>query len=156
MATKYDRFYRTTFSGAEERKFLPPYLQGCPETLVEKECQIEGELPTYVRGTLLRGGCGQYILETSDDGLTKPVVLQHWFDGLMMLHKFRTEDGKAYYMSKHTANGIINRVRKQGFYDSPTVGISPNQALSPIDPCLVRLGAQIELSFLLIADPSCI
>lgn len=59
----------------------------------------------------------------------------------MMLYKFRIEDGKVHYMSKHTANGVIDCVKKQGFYDSLTVGISPNQALLPIDLCLVRLGA---------------
>lgn len=54
MAIKYDCFYRTTFSGAEEWKFLPLYLQGCPKTPVEEECPIEGELLIWVRGTLLR------------------------------------------------------------------------------------------------------
>ncbi|OJJ07763.1 hypothetical protein ASPVEDRAFT_89005 [Aspergillus versicolor CBS 583.65] len=134
--------FRTEFSPAEDRKYLPPYLQDTPETTTEVECPVQGYLPSWVHGSLVRVGCGQYIIPTSDDGSTKPVVLQHWFDGLNTLHKFRIENGKVHYMSRSTTKGVLERVKQIGKFDSPTIGASPNQTLGPIDPCSTRLGAQ--------------
>lgn len=49
------------------------------------DCAVEGTIPAWLSGTLLRNGPGLFEV----DGQS----LNHWFDGLAMLRRFRIEDG---------------------------------------------------------------
>ena len=61
---------------------------------------VQGELPAWLRGTLLRTGPAKY--ETDQQ------PLRHWFDGYAMLHAFSFGDGKVSYPSS-----CINYRRKR-------------------------------------------
>ncbi|RBR22565.1 hypothetical protein FVER53590_00042 [Fusarium verticillioides] len=131
------------FVTEEKLKYLPPYLQGVGETVSEVECNTSGVWPDWVKGTFIRMGVGRFVVPLSDDGSKPNAVLQHWFDGLAMLHKFRMEDGRVYYTSRYTAEGVIKRAKKNGFLQTLIAGLNPNAPLKDAqDPCSALLGAQ--------------
>ena len=54
--------------------------------------EIEGVIPDWLSGTLLRNGPARFRLEDK--------TLNHWFDGLAMLHKFDIAGGRASYANR--------------------------------------------------------
>ncbi|MDZ7731556.1 MAG: carotenoid oxygenase family protein [Natrialbaceae archaeon] len=53
------------------------------------ELEVEGTIPDWLRGTLLRNGPGKFDYEDQS--------VNHWFDGHAMLHRFQlTADGVSY------------------------------------------------------------
>lgn len=57
------------------------------------ELPIDGEIPTWLSGSLLRTGPANW-----QAGSTR---LRHWFDGLAMLHRFAIADGAVSYANKY-------------------------------------------------------
>jgi beta,beta-carotene 9',10'-dioxygenase len=53
---------------------------------------IEGKVPAWLTGTLMRNGPARFRLEDK--------TLNHWFDGLAMLHKFEITTGGVSYANK--------------------------------------------------------
>ncbi|MGI9050816.1 MAG: carotenoid oxygenase family protein [Rubrobacteraceae bacterium] len=74
-----DRDYRLGFSALER------------EVEIER-VPVEGAVPGWLSGTLIRNGPG-----TWDAGEKK---LQHWFDGLAMLHRFGFRNGSVSYSNR--------------------------------------------------------
>jgi carotenoid cleavage dioxygenase-like enzyme len=56
------------------------------------ELTVEGELPRWLSGTLIRNGPGRF---TVGDG-----TVNHWFDGLAMLRAYRFADGTVTYTNR--------------------------------------------------------
>lgn len=54
--------------------------------------EIEGVIPGWLSGTLIRNGPARFHLEDK--------TLNHWFDGLAMLHKFDIANGQISYANK--------------------------------------------------------
>lgn len=54
--------------------------------------EIEGEIPSWLRGSLLRTGPAKWDVGSN--------TVRHWFDGLAMLHRFAFADGSATYASR--------------------------------------------------------
>jgi hypothetical protein len=91
-------------------------------------------------------GAGRFTVPLSEDGSKPNAVLQHFFDGLAMLHKFRMANGKVYYTSRHTAEGVVRNAKRNGHLSSYTFGLNPNTPLRDAqDPCSALLGAQVGL-----------
>ncbi|KAF5983801.1 retinal pigment epithelial membrane family [Fusarium coicis] len=131
------------FVTEEKLKYLPPYLQGVGETPNEVECNTSGVWPDWVNGTFIRMGVGRFVVPLSEDGSKPNAVLQHWFDGLAMFHKFRMEDGRVYYTSRYTAEGVVKKAKKNGFLQTLMGGLNANTPLKDAqDPCSALLGAQ--------------
>ena len=61
------------------------------ETHVE-DLRVDGELPPWLSGTLLRNGPAQF--EVDGD------AYNHWFDGHAMLHAFHVQDGRVSYRNR--------------------------------------------------------
>ena len=67
-----------------------------------------GSLPSWLNGRLIRNGPGLFEI-----GDTK---LNHWFDGMALLHSFTIQSGKVTYTSKflrsdsYTKNMVANRL----------------------------------------------
>jgi carotenoid cleavage dioxygenase-like enzyme len=59
------------------------------EELTVDDVQVDGELPGWLHGTLLRISPAKF--EIGDGGV------KHWFDGLAMLHRFSFASGRASY-----------------------------------------------------------
>jgi beta,beta-carotene 9',10'-dioxygenase len=62
------------------------------EELVVDRLEIEGALPGWLRGTLLRNGPALF-----EDGERS---VRHWFDGQAMLHRFSVCDGQVSYANR--------------------------------------------------------
>jgi hypothetical protein len=81
--------------------------------------------------------------------------MQHFFDGLAMLHKFDIADGKVVHLSRHTADGVARQAKKDGYVNTllmfgsnanppPEVMAAANAQLGDAqDPCQALLGRQV-------------
>jgi carotenoid cleavage dioxygenase-like enzyme len=58
----------------------------------EPELPVEGDLPDWLSGTLIRNGPAQFEVGDQD--------YNHWFDGHAMLHAFRMEGGTVSYRNR--------------------------------------------------------
>ena len=85
--------------------------------IVAPSLEVEGVIPNWLSGTLLRNGPARFRLEDK--------TLNHWFDGLAMLHKFDIANGKVSYANK--------------FIDSPAFRAAENGKMQyaefATDPC---------------------
>jgi hypothetical protein len=62
-----------------------------------------------------------------------------------MLHKFTFRNGQVHYISRHTAEGVIRRAKKEGFLSVTMFGLNANTPLKDAqDPCSALLGAQVS------------
>ena len=59
---------------------------------LDAELAVDGEIPTWLDGSLIRNGPGSFELGGDSVG--------HWFDGLAMLRKFAFEDGEVRYTNR--------------------------------------------------------
>ena len=156
--------YRWDIITEEELKYAPSYFQDVPETTTEVECKLSGTWPKWLHGSFLRCvtsiyisahlqvdidkhrvGVGRFTVPTSEDDSTPRVIIQHLFDGLGLLHKFRMIDGRVYYMSRYTHGGIVRRAMKDGYVTNSWMGPNPNTPLFEAqDPCSKLLGARVS------------
>jgi beta,beta-carotene 9',10'-dioxygenase len=60
--------------------------------IIAPSLEVEGVIPEWLSGTLLRNGPARFGLEDK--------TLNHWFDGLAMLHKFDIANGRVGYANK--------------------------------------------------------
>src|SRR5262249_799764 len=79
---------------------------------------IEGWIPMWLEGTLLRNGPAKW-----DVGKLR---ISHWFDGLAMLHAFSFRDGKVSYANKF--------IRSQAYDDVMNHHRLPSNSFAS-DPC---------------------
>jgi carotenoid cleavage dioxygenase-like enzyme len=80
-------------------------------TSVEQEVQrddlpVQGAIPAWLRGTLVRNGPGKFEV-----GARR---MRHWFDGLALLHKFSFADGRVDYASKFVSSPAYSHARQHG------------------------------------------
>jgi carotenoid cleavage dioxygenase-like enzyme len=67
-------------------------LQDLNEEVVIDHLPLQGVLPSWLEGTLLRNGPAKFHFGTQQ--------ISHWFDGLAMLHAFTFGQGKVSYRNK--------------------------------------------------------
>ncbi len=78
---------------------------------------IAGQIPAWLRGTLLRNGPGRFSV--GEDRY------RHWFDGLAMLHGFYFEDGAVFYSNRFLRSPAYcesmesNKIRYNAFATVP-------------------------------------
>ena len=97
-----------------------PYAKGL--TTLESETEIdslpiEGQIPEWLTGTLLRNGPAKYEVGDRD--------LKHWFDGYAMLHRFSFAGGRVSY---------ANRFLRSKAYRAAEKG-HPSYGEFATDPC---------------------
>jgi beta,beta-carotene 9',10'-dioxygenase len=86
----------------------PGYLAGFATLESEVEIDslpIEGEIPDWLDGTLLRNGPGKF--ELGDDPLL------HWCDGLAMLHRFSFAGGEVSYANRFLRSEAFRAVEHE-------------------------------------------
>ena len=59
----------------------------------DTDLEVEGAIPSWVSGALVRNGPAQWNMPESGR-------LNHWLDGLAMLHRFAIHDGKVHYRNR--------------------------------------------------------
>ena len=67
---------------------------------------IEGELPQWLRGSLLRTGPAKWDVGERS--------VSHWFDGMAMLHRFAFDDGEATYQSRFLESKAYRAATEDG------------------------------------------
>ena len=67
-------------------------LTNLDDEIVVDELALEGELPAWLGGSLLRTGPARWDLGKQ--------TVNHWFDGLAMLHRFTIGDGRVAYANR--------------------------------------------------------
>jgi len=77
-----------------------------PQELEINDVPVQGEVPAWLKGTLLRNGPGAFSLEHQQ--------LRHWFDGLAMLHRFSFDNGRVSYSNRYLESDAVNAARKEG------------------------------------------
>ncbi|XP_020392730.1 carotenoid-cleaving dioxygenase, mitochondrial [Rhincodon typus] len=92
---------------------IAPLFMTVEETPEPIPVKVKGEIPNWLRGSLLRNGPGKF--EFGND------KYNHWFDGMALMHHFRIEDGNVTYMSKflrsetYQTNSANNRIMVSEF-----------------------------------------
>nr|XP_020648833.1 beta,beta-carotene 9',10'-oxygenase isoform X1 [Pogona vitticeps]XP_020648839.1 beta,beta-carotene 9',10'-oxygenase isoform X1 [Pogona vitticeps] len=98
----------TNFSNRKGLECISPFFSSVEETPHVIPTKIQGHVPKWLKGRLLRNGPGKF--EFGDD------KYNHWFDGMALLHKFEIEDGIVKYSSKflrsdsYVTNSKHNRI----------------------------------------------
>lgn len=59
---------------------------------------IEGEIPTWISGSLYRGGQATWDVHNFSS--------EHWFDGFSRQHRFEIENGNVYYRSRNGSDEV--------------------------------------------------
>jgi|GEM_PF-4849575 len=72
-------------------QYFPLIMDDIAETALTK-LDVEGTLPSWLHGDLVRNGPGLFNFTN--------VKLNHWFDGMAVIHKFSFAEGKVSYLSK--------------------------------------------------------
>jgi beta,beta-carotene 9',10'-dioxygenase len=67
-------------------------LTNLDDEIVVDELELEGELPAWLAGSLLRTGPARWDLGEQ--------TVNHWFDGLAMLHRFTIAGGSVSYANR--------------------------------------------------------
>lgn len=67
---------------------------------------IEGQIPEWLQGTLLRNGPGTFQVGEQQ--------YRHWFDGLAMLHKFSFSGGQVSYANKYLESRAYDEAMASG------------------------------------------
>ncbi|XP_028595438.2 beta,beta-carotene 15,15'-dioxygenase [Podarcis muralis] len=68
-----------------------------PEPL---RAEVQGEIPSWMEGILLRNGPGMHTIGESK--------YNHWFDGMALLHSFTIKNGEVFYRSKYLRSDTYN------------------------------------------------
>ena len=63
-----------------------------PDEIFKESLPVQGSIPEWLSGDLLRNGPGTYIVGNEE--------YRHWFDGLAMLHRFSFNAGEVSYRNK--------------------------------------------------------
>ena len=83
---------------------------------------VQGEIPSWLGGALLRVGPGKYEWGKS--------TYNHWFDGQALVHRFYVKDCQVYYSSKYILSKSYSKSKKYDRVTMPTFG-----TWAPPDPC---------------------
>lgn len=74
--------------------------------VTDRRLDVEGTLPAWLEGSLLRTGPAKFEVGDRDLG--------HWFDGLAMLHSFVVEDGEVRYSNRYLESEAYSHVESEG------------------------------------------
>ncbi|ELR21057.1 betacarotene 15,15'-monooxygenase 1, putative [Acanthamoeba castellanii str. Neff] len=86
-------------------------FKNCPETVEAIELAVEGEIPQWLAGKLFRSGPGTLEVDT-ELGFT--YLVNHWFDGLTMMHGFEIKEGRVLYANQKAARELENYIARHG------------------------------------------
>ena len=115
-----------TLAEGLERAAGPGYAQGFRSLTDEvrlPDVPVEGRIPGWLRGSLLRNGPALFEI-----GEQK---LNHWFDGLAMLHSFSFSGGRVAYANRFLRSSAYTAWKREGVMKYSEFGTDP----IGVDPC---------------------
>src|SRR3954451_9490333 len=68
--------------------------------------EVEGTIPAWLQGSLLRTGPAKYEIGER--------TVNHWFDGLAMLHRFAFADGEVSYRNRFLESHAYKAAKETG------------------------------------------
>ena len=77
-----------------------------PDEVALDALEVSGAIPAWLTGALVRNGPARY--EVGDR------TLNHWFDGLAMLHAFGFADGRVSYANRYLRSGAYRAATEDG------------------------------------------
>ena len=91
---------------------------------------VDGKIPDWLQGTIVRNGPGQFELEgvCPDDCYKyqdKRVCYVHWFDGLAMPHRFTIKDGRVSFANRYMITQTYTQDNKTGKVNSRMSATNP-------------------------------
>nr|XP_057942199.1 carotenoid-cleaving dioxygenase, mitochondrial [Doryrhamphus excisus] len=110
---------RTEQKGLET---IAPLVSTAEETPDPIPTQLQGTIPHWINGSLLRNGPGKFEFGNTH--------FNHWFDGMAMLHQFKMEKGQVTYMSRFLHSDAYKKNSEQD-----RIMMSEFGTLSMPDPC---------------------
>ncbi|KAH7704220.1 CBN-BCMO-2 protein [Aphelenchoides avenae] len=76
-------------------------LENFEEVPQAEECRVTGEIPKWLKGTLLRNGPGMFKVGDTQ--------YNHWFDGLAYIQRYHFENGKVFYSARYLRSDTYER-----------------------------------------------
>uniref|UniRef100_A0A8C5SWH6 Carotenoid-cleaving dioxygenase, mitochondrial n=1 Tax=Laticauda laticaudata TaxID=8630 RepID=A0A8C5SWH6_LATLA len=111
-----------TYSHKKGLECISPLFSTVQETPQAIPVKLQGQIPKWLKGKLLRNGPGKFEFG--------PDKYNHWFDGMALMHKFEIEDGVVKYSSKFLRSDCYLTNRKNN-----RIMISEFGTLAIPDPC---------------------
>ncbi|XP_071402888.1 beta,beta-carotene 15,15'-dioxygenase [Centroberyx affinis] len=71
----------------------PDFAKNTDERPEPYKAEVQGNLPSWLQGTLLRNGPGIFTVGET--------TYNHWFDGMAIMHSFTFKDGEVTYRSRY-------------------------------------------------------
>src|SRR5262245_6385487 len=104
-------------AGSDRTSFAQGFADLDQEVVVER-LPVKGTFPAWLTGTLLRTGPAKFDVGRQ--------TVNHWFDGLAMLHRFGFENGRVAYRNSF--------LRSQSFCEAEAKGALVRGEFAT-DPC---------------------
>ncbi|XP_051967564.1 carotenoid-cleaving dioxygenase, mitochondrial [Xyrauchen texanus] len=83
---------QTYYTEVHGLQSIAPLVSSVEETPEPIPTTVKGNIPTWIRGSLLRNGPGKFEFGNQ--------IFNHWFDGMALMHRFQIEDGQVTYRSR--------------------------------------------------------
>jgi len=87
------------------------------------ELEVQGTVPDWLSGTLVRNGPGRWTAQPGGQG----EQVGHWFDGFAMLHRFALSQGHVHYASRYVHSPAWRAAVEQGRLGFAEVGTNPRR-----------------------------
>ncbi|KAF3840726.1 hypothetical protein F7725_006588 [Dissostichus mawsoni] len=116
---KAEKCITTAMKGLET---IEPLVRSVEETPEPISTEVQGSIPSWVKGNLLRNGPGKFEFGNTH--------YNHWFDGMALLHKFTIAEGQVTYMSR-----FLNSEAYSKNSERDRIMISEFGTLALPDPC---------------------
>lgn len=96
------------------------WLANSPNEITEwRSCPVEGTIPSYVQGTLIRNGGGIWSVPNGE-------MYSHIFDGLAKIHAYRIHSSKVEHQARFLKGKWYNEYMKQNKQQLPAgIGTGP-------------------------------
>ncbi|XP_035522004.1 beta,beta-carotene 9',10'-oxygenase-like [Morone saxatilis] len=101
---------------------IAPLVRSVEETPEPISTEVQGTIPSWINGNLLRNGPGKFEFGNTH--------YNHWFDGMAMLHQFKIDKGQVTYMSRFLHSDAYKKNSERN-----RIVISEFGTIAMPDPC---------------------
>jgi beta,beta-carotene 9',10'-dioxygenase len=91
------------------------------QELAVERLPVDGHIPPWLRGTLVRNGPGTFHVGTER--------YRHWFDGLAMLHRFSFDEGRVSYANRFLDCQAYREAQETGAISYSEFATDPRRSL---------------------------
>ncbi|XP_034539680.1 beta,beta-carotene 9',10'-oxygenase-like isoform X2 [Notolabrus celidotus] len=122
MPVKNGKAKDDTTSFRKGLETIAPLVRSVEETPEPISTKVQGSIPSWINGNLLRNGPGKFEFGNTH--------FNHWFDGMAMLHQFKIVNGQVTYMSRFLQSDAFKKNT-----EGDRIVMSEFGTLAMPDPC---------------------